>query len=251
MWTKVLPRQFGALSVAATDCESGGALADTFRATHQLRHAAVHRLPTSVKGIERMLQNALNLATSLHDKERMIKLNTIHMDFQATMQDMELHKNNLESQLDEELRDIEDQRKALDRKEKEAKLNMLQQDRENMDSISSLFEKSIRKLTSTDEDGASSAEHTDSGNVDPEESEADAVAGDTAHDHPSAEHDETEAAEAEFYDAYSNVSIRRDTGPSLADPSEIAEPPIEIENGAFSSELDIEDVDVPRQPTNH
>lgn len=249
MWTKVLPRRFGALSVAATDCESGGALADTFRATHQLRHAAVHRLPTSVKGIERMLQNALNLATSLHDKERMIKLNTIHMDFQATMQDMELHKNNLESQLDEELCDIEDQRKALDRKEKEAKLNMLQQDRENTDSISSLFEKSIRKLTSTGEDGASSAEHTDSGNVDPEESEADAVAGDTAHD-PSARHDETGPADAEFYDAYSNVSIRRDTGPSLADPSEIAEPPIEIENGASSSELDTEDIDVPTQPMN-
>lgn len=239
MWTKVLPQYFGSISVAATSLGSSVALAKALQATHQLRHAAVHRLPTSVKGIERMLQCGLDLATALKDQECMIKLNNILKDFQATMQDMELHKNNLESQLDEELRDIQDQREVLDKREKEAKLNMLQQDRENTTTISSLFEQSIRKLKSTDEDGGNSAEQNDSRDVDPEVSESDAVAvaGDKTND-SSAEHDETAADDAFSDDAYSKESTRIDTEPIRADPLGNAEQPSDFESAALPSELD-------------
>ncbi|CAF9925348.1 MAG: hypothetical protein ALECFALPRED_003121 [Alectoria fallacina] len=245
-WTATIPKRFDTFSFDATSLGSEEALTAVFLASHPLRHAAVHRLRTSVKGIERMLKSALNLATALQDTQRKCKLQDILMDFRATMQDMELNKNNLESQLDEELRHIQDQRKALDRKEKEAKLNMLQQDRETMNNLSSLFEKSIRNLSSTEEHGASSAEHTDSGNVDPQGSESDAVAGDTAHE-PSAAHNETAASEAEFDNAYSKASTSRDTGSSLADRSGFVEQPIEIEIGTLPSELDLDDADVPTQ----
>lgn len=184
-----------------------------------------------------MLQDALKLTTALQDQECMIKLTNILKDFQATMQDMELHKNDLESQLDEELRDIQDQREALDRKEKEAKLNMLQQDRENTATISSLFEKSIRNLRSADEDSASSAKHDDSGNVDAEGSEPDAVAADTTYDR-SAGHDETAADDTCSGNPYSKESTRQHTEPILAGPSGTAEEKSEIESTASPSKLD-------------
>ena len=226
------------MSIAATTCESGVALAEALQATHRLRHAAVHRLPTSVKGIERMLQDALNLALVLKDRERIIKLDYILTDFQATIQDMELHKNDLESRLDEELRDIQDQRKALDRKEKEAKLNMLQQDQENTATISSRFEKSIIQLTWTDKNGAKDVGLNHLQNVDPEEFESDAVAVDTAHE-PSAGHDETTASDVDFNGAYIEASTRRDSRFDLEHPPGTVEleQPSEDESTDLPSEL--------------
>ncbi len=236
-WSQVLPRLFGSISVAATTCESGEALAEALKATHQLRHAAVHRLPTSVKGIERMLQNSLDIATALQDQKRKIKLNHILMDFQATMRHMELHKNDLESQLDEELHDIQDQRKALDKREREAKLNMLQQDRENTATISSLFEKSIGSLATNDEYSANHAEHPDCGDADLEKSEPDAVLSDTTSD----PNDEAAAAYPAI-DALSQASQHRHSGSSLTDRSETAEQPIAKRNAIMPSELDPEDL---------
>ena len=241
VWSTVLPRLFGSISNAATICESGEALAEALKATHQLRHAAVHRLPTSVKGIERMLQNALDLATALQDQECMAKLDSIFMDFQETMQNMELHKNDLESQLDAELRDIQDQRQTLDRKEEEAKLNMLQQDQENTATISFLFETSIRKLTSTDRNHANGTENVDAGNIDQEVSTSDAVAGDTTHD-PDAENDETTAADADS-DTHSKSSIRRDPRISTTDLSGPTAQPVEYESAALPSRLSPDDSD--------
>ena len=98
-----------------------------------------------------MLKNAVNLATALQDTERQSTLQHILMEFQNTMQAMELEKNDLENHLDEELRNIREQRAALNRMEQEARLSMVQQDQENTARISSLFEIPLRKLTSNDE----------------------------------------------------------------------------------------------------
>lgn len=76
-----------------------------------------------------MLKNAMNLATALRDTDRQRKLQHILMGFRDTMQAMELEKTDLENQLDEELRNIQDQRAALDRMEQEARLTMVQRDR--------------------------------------------------------------------------------------------------------------------------
>lgn len=157
-WTATIPQRFDAFSFDATTLGSREALTAVFAATHSLRHAAVHRLRTSVKGIERMLKHAVNLATALQDTERQSTLHGILKELRNTMQTMELDKNDLENQLDEELRNIQEKRAALDRMEQEAMLNMLQQDQENTARISSLFERSIRNLTSIDESSATSME---------------------------------------------------------------------------------------------
>lgn len=71
---------------------------------------------------------------------------------------MELDKTDLENQLDEELRNIQGQRAALDKKEQEARVGMIQQDEENTARISSLFEDKTRNLFSIDRSSAISTE---------------------------------------------------------------------------------------------
>lgn len=235
-WSKVLPGLFGFISYAATTCDSGEALAAALEATHQLRHTAVHRFPTCVNAIERMLQDAMNLATALQDQKRMVTLNRILMDFQWTMLQLELQKNDLESDLDGQLRDIQDQRRNLDKKEKEAKVNMLQQDLVNTATISSLFENSLKNLTWIDEYSANAAEHTDSGNVNAETSESDAVAADSS-DEPCTWNEEG-AADDPVSDACITASTPKDTEPSPADPSESAEQRTEIASTSLRSESD-------------
>ena len=165
----MLPRCLDEVSMAATTFESSEALAETLLAANQLRNAAVHRYPITTREIERMLHNGLILATSFQDQTRTVKLRNILEDLQTTMQDMEFHRNKLQSQLDGELGDIQNQRDLLDRKEKEAKLNLRHRNRENTATISSLFEKSIKKLASTDK---TKAVYTDSLKFDLEKSES-------------------------------------------------------------------------------
>ena len=76
-----MPQLYDTFSFDATTLGSGEALAAVFSATHSLRHAAVHRLPTSLRGIEKMLKNAMNLATGLQDTQRQCKLHNILMEF--------------------------------------------------------------------------------------------------------------------------------------------------------------------------
>ena len=94
-----------------------------------------------------MLGNALEFVKALCDTPRTFQVENLLKEFQARRQDMELHKNHLENQLDEELRDIQEQRAALDRREKEAKESMIEQDLENTKTISSLIADSIANLS--------------------------------------------------------------------------------------------------------
>ncbi|KAL8726082.1 MAG: hypothetical protein Q9181_006187 [Wetmoreana brouardii] len=149
-WVHVLSHgKLGKLPAHATALESKTELRPILKATHELRHAAVHRLPTSAKGIEKMLRNALSLATALHDTSTGFKIEQLVLDFQGCLKNMELHKNHLENELDEELRDIQRQRAALEQREKDAKAAMVQQDHDNTTEQSRLFEDSLTKHTST------------------------------------------------------------------------------------------------------
>lgn len=149
-WAEILPQRFQHISNGATSLESGDALKYALKTTHPLRHAAVHRLPTSAKGIQKMLDNALYLIKALYDAPSTFKLEAVRTNFLSKVQDMELRKNRLENELDDELREIQRQRAALDKREAEAKSNMIKQDAENTRNISSLFENSLYSLTKLD-----------------------------------------------------------------------------------------------------
>ena len=146
-WAKVLPCRLEQTHDEATSLESADSLKSALVATHQLRHAAVHRLPTSAKGIGKMLGHALFLANALRDTNTTFKLDALLCEFNLKVRDMELHKNELENGLDEELNEIQEQRAILDRREQEAKLNMVKQDDNNTRELSWLFAKTLRDLT--------------------------------------------------------------------------------------------------------
>ncbi|KAL8824418.1 MAG: hypothetical protein Q9191_005067 [Dirinaria sp. TL-2023a] len=149
-WSKILPKRFGKLSSDATTLDSSGSLREILKATHILRHAAVHRVPTSAKGIEKMLKSALNLANALRDTRTRFKIEHILKDFQERVAVIELYKNQLENQLDQELCDIREQRAALDRREKEAKAEMKARDHEHTTKLSWLIEASFTDITQAD-----------------------------------------------------------------------------------------------------
>ena len=149
-WSTVLPQAFDKIRARSTSLDDSEHLYDLLIATHPIRHAAVHRLPTHAKSLEEMLNSAISLVAVLQDGSRVSKMEAVLNDFHAKRQDMEFHKNHLENQLDLELKGIQEQRAALDKEEKEAKESMVTQDLENTRTISSLFERSIDVLLSKD-----------------------------------------------------------------------------------------------------
>ena len=149
-WVRFVPQRFSELHNDATTLDSGTVLARTLRATHNLRHAAVHRLPTSARGLEKMLQSALDLVKSLCDTQTVFKIEHILKTFQEKVEEIELLKNQLENQLDEELHNIQEQKAALDRREKEVKADMAAKDHEQTTKLSWSLESSISKIIRED-----------------------------------------------------------------------------------------------------
>ena len=119
--------------------------------THSLRHAAVHRLPSGTKSIEGMLQNAISLVKALQDTPATIKLEALLSDFQSIVHEMRLHKNQLVNELDDELRQIFDERAALSRREEKIKTATVRQDKARTKELSAGFAKSLRNLTIADD----------------------------------------------------------------------------------------------------
>lgn len=246
-WTATIPKRFANLSSEATSLESEETLAAVFLATHPLRHAAVHRVHTSVKGVDSMLNNALNLATVLQDTQRKCRLHNLLMDFRATMQAMEQNKIGLENQLDEELSNIQEQRVALDKKEKEARLGMFQHDQENTAQMSCLFENSIRNLTSMDQPSAT-GKHNNARNPNPEEARGGAIASGIP-DKDGADDSQTATAEAGSEDTDSKPSNHGDGEASTSESPGFSVQQIENDGGALLSELDLGDLNPPPQFT--
>ena len=215
-WSTAIPSRFDTLSFDATSLGSEEALRAVFLATHPLRHAAVHRLHTSVKGLERMLENALKMVTALKDTNREGKLHDILEKFWATVRAMEVNKNELESALDTELSTIQQQRIALDKKEREARLGMFQQDRQHTAQISSAFESSIRNLISMDESSMTGMELFNARNPETQRAYHDAFAAINSIEHNADDHHQS-TGNANFGNTSSKSSKYNDNELSTAD----------------------------------
>lgn len=72
----------------------------TLKATLRVRYTAVHRLLTNAHEVKRMIVKALDLTRTLKDVSRTVKLEVLKQHLSATIKDLELHKNSLESDLD-------------------------------------------------------------------------------------------------------------------------------------------------------
>ena len=131
------------MPASAIDNGSEAPLKEVFFSTNVLRLTAVHRLPTTARGIHKMIQSALRLAQTLGDHSRAAELENLRLEIGSRIRYMELNKNFLENRLDEQLQAISEQRAELDRKERGAISTMLQEDQENKLLIGSFLEDAV------------------------------------------------------------------------------------------------------------
>ncbi|KAL1983232.1 hypothetical protein VTN96DRAFT_330 [Rasamsonia emersonii] len=125
---------------------SGPSLNEVLFATNKLRHTAVHRLPTTSRGVEALILSAIKLAETLQDPLRTSQLEELHFEVESKIKAMELNKNVLEDTLAQELQEIQRQREELDRREKESIARALREDQENKALIGLLLEESVKRI---------------------------------------------------------------------------------------------------------
>ena len=284
-WSTAIPSRFDTFSFDATSLGSGEALRAVFLATHPLRHAAVHRLRTSVRGLERMLENALKMATALKDTPREGKLHDILEKFRSTVRAMEVKKIELEISLDKELGSIHQQRIALDKKEREAKLGMFQQDREHTAQSSSLIESSIRNLIEIDDSSMTGMEesnarspgtegayhdafaavnsiehnaedlHQTAGNVNfdntnsksSNDNDNELSTADAISENNSTNDHQTATADTGCATGDNEPGVPEDIAATTADAMEVMGHPIEDESPTMAAELDLDGLNLPLQ----
>ena len=111
-----------------------------------LRHTAVHRLPTTAKGISRLLEHAVKFAQILQDTVRAAQLDDMRSALDSQIQAMELNKNALEDMATVELLEIQRQREELDRREAALIDGMLKDDLENKALVGQLLEDNARGI---------------------------------------------------------------------------------------------------------
>ncbi|KAH8696296.1 hypothetical protein BGW36DRAFT_397879 [Talaromyces proteolyticus] len=125
---------------------SGTSLNKILFATNKLRHTAVHRLPTTSRGVEALVKSAMILAETLQDPLRTAQLEDLQLEIDSKIKAMELNKNVLEDTLGQELQKIQQQREELDMLEKALAARIIREDRENKVLIGSLLEESVNRL---------------------------------------------------------------------------------------------------------
>jgi len=114
----------------------------------KLRHTAVHRLPTTARGVCELLGSAVKLAQILQDNLRAAQLEELLSDVKSKVEAMELSKNVLEDTVSRELEEIQRKREELDRMEAKLIQGMLKDDMDNKALIGQLLEESVRGIFS-------------------------------------------------------------------------------------------------------
>ena len=148
-WTKILRKRkhFRRESLAL---EVGGAKGgDILTKVSNLRHTAVHRLPTTARGVSQLLEASVRFAQVLQDGLRAAQLEELLSDLNSQIKALELYKNVLEDTASRKLEDIQRRRDELDRMERELIEGMLKDDVDQKVLIGQLLEDSVRDIFSS------------------------------------------------------------------------------------------------------
>jgi hypothetical protein len=121
-------------------------LVDVLISINKLRHSAVHRLPTTAKGISELIRCAVRFATVLRDTSCKEQLDELQNALEGKIRALELNKNFLETKLEHDMEDIARQRRELDEKEKEAIATMLREDKDYGSLIGVLLSQTVQQL---------------------------------------------------------------------------------------------------------
>ncbi|PLN86450.1 hypothetical protein BDW42DRAFT_190040 [Aspergillus taichungensis] len=141
-WANLLPKWSSKLPEGSLQLGDAELLA-LLSVIRKIRHTAVHRLPTTARGIASFVASATKLVEALGDTPRLAQLEELHADIQEKIRIMDLTKNALEDQLSRDLRAIQLQREELDRQEEMLKLQTVRNDRENKALMGVLVEEYI------------------------------------------------------------------------------------------------------------
>jgi hypothetical protein len=171
-WTRLFRKGKSKLGVQANSIDFSHRM---LTAVSQLRHTAVHRVPTTARGISQLLDAAVKLAQTLQDDLRAAQLDEIRRDFDLQIKAMELNKNMLEDTMSAGLQEIQRQRQELDRMEVDLIRKTLTDDENNKALVGQLLERSVRRILSG-ETQAKSTEKQD-GNGDEREDNGDLERG--------------------------------------------------------------------------
>lgn len=136
-------------------------LDDVLISINKLRHSAVHRLPTTAKGISELIRSAVRFATVLRDTSCKEQLDELHNELEGKIRSLELNKNFLETELEHQMKDIARQRKELDEKEKESIATMLRRDKDYGSLIGVLLLQTVQQIFDTSK--AEESGNTDTG----------------------------------------------------------------------------------------
>ncbi|KAH8656439.1 hypothetical protein BGZ61DRAFT_434384 [Ilyonectria robusta] len=141
-WTKLFRKGKGRPYTAALDFKDK----ELLKEVSNLRHTAVHRLPTTARGVSQLLKSATVFAQYLQDGLRAAQLEELQSDVDSKIKAMELNKNVLEDTASSKLQDIQRQREELDRMEAKLIEEILQEDLDNKALIGQLLEDSVRGI---------------------------------------------------------------------------------------------------------
>ncbi|WYZ42167.1 hypothetical protein EsH8_V_001062 [Colletotrichum jinshuiense] len=125
---------------------TGSSINEVLVPNRQLRHTAVHRLPTTAREISHLLRWATRLAEVLQDPIRVAQLVEMKSEIDNMIEAMELTKNVLEDRTIATLNDISLQKQELDKREKYAVQQMLAEDRDHKALIGRLLGASVENI---------------------------------------------------------------------------------------------------------
>ncbi|KAI4138460.1 MAG: hypothetical protein LQ341_004659 [Variospora aurantia] len=139
-WIKRFSKHAKSLPLSAFDRIPGKSITEVLFGISNLRHSAVHRLPTSAAGILNMLGAAIHFAEALKDSKRAERVLKIKTQLEASVQEVVQHQNLLECKLTAQFEDIARRRAELDELERSSLEEMLERDEKQRTEVGSAFE---------------------------------------------------------------------------------------------------------------
>jgi hypothetical protein len=126
---------------------------DLFLRINQIRHSAVHRLPTSTMGIKEMVEDATRFAEAFRDQERTATLRELQLQLISHAQELEMHKKKLENRRSKRVQairaeqaELQSRVAALDMEEFLATEQMIDEFKKHQLDCSSEMGKSVQKV---------------------------------------------------------------------------------------------------------
>ncbi|KAL9016618.1 MAG: hypothetical protein Q9185_006030 [Variospora sp. 1 TL-2023] len=139
-WIKRFSKHAKSLPLSAFDRVPGKSITEVLFGPSNLRHSAVHRLPTSAAGILNMLSAAIDFAEALKDSKRAERVLKIKRQLEVSVQEVVQHQNLLECKLTAQFEDIARRRAELDELERSSIEEMLKTDEKQRTEVGSAFE---------------------------------------------------------------------------------------------------------------